>query len=311
MTDHDTELERLRAGVSCALLLERHPPPWQFDRKESTRSALKYRRGEGEVVIVNHDGRGWWDPQSSAKGDIFDLVQFLDPRLNFGQVRRVLRPFIGLSPTYPEALRPAQRVGPNRSVAERWNARPRLRPYSAAWNYLASERCLPAHVLSAAADLDNVRTGFYGSPWFAHRQDGQVCHVEVRGPDFKGSLRGGTKTVFRFGRSGEGVVRLAVAEAPIDALSLAAIEGMRPDTLYLATGGGMGPGTVQAIEAELRTIATSPAALLASAADANTAGERYAARHAELAATAAVRFERLMPTAGTDWNDVLKKGKAR
>jgi len=26
-------------------------------------------------VIVNHDGRGWWDPASEAKGDIFSLVQ--------------------------------------------------------------------------------------------------------------------------------------------------------------------------------------------------------------------------------------------
>jgi hypothetical protein len=43
-------------------------------------------------VIVNHDGRGWWDPLSSTKGDIFDLVQFLDPSLNFGQVRKRLRP---------------------------------------------------------------------------------------------------------------------------------------------------------------------------------------------------------------------------
>ena len=32
------------------------------DRAESSRASLKYRRGEGEIVIVNHDGRGWWDP---------------------------------------------------------------------------------------------------------------------------------------------------------------------------------------------------------------------------------------------------------
>jgi hypothetical protein len=33
------------------------------------------------------------------------------------------------------------------------------------------------------------------------------------------------------------------AEAPIDALSVAALEAIRTDTLYAATGGGIGPAT--------------------------------------------------------------------
>ncbi len=37
-------------------------------------------------------------------------------------------------------------------------------------------------------------------------------------------------------------------EAPIDALSLAAIEQVRPDTIYVATGGGMGPGTLAGLQ---------------------------------------------------------------
>jgi hypothetical protein len=75
MQAEDAELEQFRTGVDCAALLEGWAPSWRLDRKESTRRALKYRREEGEVLIVNHDGRGWWDPQSAAKGDIFDLVQ--------------------------------------------------------------------------------------------------------------------------------------------------------------------------------------------------------------------------------------------
>ena len=70
-------------------------------------------------------------------------------------------------------------------------------------------------------------------------------------------------------------------------------------------GGGMGPGTVQAIERLLGEVAQCHDALLASATDANRAGERYAARHAELATAAGIAFERLAPPTGTDWNDVL------
>ncbi|MDA8249144.1 MAG: toprim domain-containing protein [Rhodospirillales bacterium] len=104
--------------------------------------------------------------------------------------------------------------------------------------------------------------------------------------------------------------RLAVTEAPIDALSLAALEAMRADTLYAATGGGMGPGTVQAIERMLAAVAAVPGALLVSGTDANAAGERFAVRHAQLAAAACVAFARLRPPAGVDWNEVLKQESA-
>ena len=71
MNGNDVELMELRAGVSCALLLERDG--YSLDKAESTRKCLKYRRGAGEVMIVNHDGQGWWDPMSQAKGDVFSL----------------------------------------------------------------------------------------------------------------------------------------------------------------------------------------------------------------------------------------------
>ena len=58
MSEQDAEIEWLKAGVSCAAPLERLPPPWQLDRTESSRHSLKYRRGAGEILIVNHDGRG-------------------------------------------------------------------------------------------------------------------------------------------------------------------------------------------------------------------------------------------------------------
>ena len=306
MQAEDAELEQFRRGVNCAALLEGWAPSWRLDRKESTRRALKYRREEGEVLIVNHDGRGWWDPQSTAKGDIFDLVQYLDPNLNFGQVRRELRRFVGAVPTFPLALSGSAKNDPGVPIATRWMMRPRLRRASPVWAYLARTRRLPAQVLEAADRADILREGPYGSAWFAHRDDANtVTHVEIRGPDFKGSLQGGTKSLFRLSRAAPRHSRVVITEAPIDALSVAAIEGIRADTLYAATGGGMGPGTVQAIERLLGQMAQYPDALLAGATDANRAGERYAARHAELADAARISFERLAPPAGTDWNDVL------
>jgi hypothetical protein len=79
----------VNASVSCVTLLERLSQVWRIDAAESTRRSLKYRRGAGEILFVNHDDRGWRDPLSEAKGDIFTLVQHLDPGLDFGEVRRM------------------------------------------------------------------------------------------------------------------------------------------------------------------------------------------------------------------------------
>lgn len=305
MTTHDQELEELRRGVSCATVLERLPPPWLLDRKGSTRSQLKYRRGEGEIIIVNHEGRGWWDPTSDAKGDVFDLVQHLEPGLSFGHVRKILRPFIGITPAFHDALLERRKGrSPEEPPARRWQGRPQLLRGSRGWRYLTKARFLPAAILDLAVEQDTVRDGAYGTAWFAHRDAaGRVCHVECRGPDFRGSLAGGHKALFRL--AGQDVIRrLAVTEAPIDALSLAALEGLRSDTLYAATGGGIGTGTEDALLALLTGLAAIPEAVLLAASDANAAGERHAMRLAEIAADR-IPFARLRP-GETDWNDVLR-----
>ena len=137
--------------------------------------------------------------------------------------------------------------------------------------------------------------------------DGVVAHVDVRGPTYKGSLTGGAKSLFRLPPKGPPLPRLVLAEAAIDALSFAAIESLRKDTLYAATGGGMGPGTIAALEALLADISMLPGALLCTAADANGPGDRFADRHRSLGEKFRIPFARLRPPIeGGDWNDVLR-----
>jgi hypothetical protein len=314
MTGHDPEIETLREKVHCAVVLERTPPPWSLDRKESTKLSLKYRRGKGEILIVSHAGRGWWDPTSDAKGDVFALVQRLEPTLNFGHVRKRLREFAGLSPSFPTAKRAGGPRGPTRPVAERWADRKPVCRNSPTWRYLRQTRRLPSLVIKIASEGGILREGPAGSAWFAHLdQDGAVTHVDVRGPRCKGSLKGGTKSLFVLPPTYPLVrPRIVLAEAAIDALSVAAIELVSGNTLYAATGGGMGPATVAALEALIAGIAEDPDALLCSAADANEAGERFADRHRSIAEKFGIRFERLRPRYGCeDWNDVLRSGWER
>ena len=105
-------------------------------------------------------------------------------------------------------------------------------------------------------------------------------------------------------------LRLAVVEAPIDALSLAALEGPRADTLYLATAGGIGPETIKALEALLAERAGRPDTRLVAATDADRAGDRYADLLHTLAEAAGVQAVRLRPPAAAgDWNEVLVRAR--
>jgi len=122
MKDPQREVEELRADVNCAAVLEKATPPWLLDRRESSRRCLKYRRGAGEIVIVTHGGAGWWDPNSDAKGDVFRLVQHLEPGLNFGEVRKWLRRLAGVpirGENYLSAEIAAGRTGPQQPEARR------------------------------------------------------------------------------------------------------------------------------------------------------------------------------------------------
>src|SRR5271156_7191012 len=167
-TMSDPEIEKLRDKVHCAVVLERTPPPWKLDRKESTKLSLKYRRRKGEILIVSHAGRGWWDPTSDAKGDVFGLVQRLEPGLGFGHVRKRLRAFAGLSPCFPSADRARGRKEPDRPVAARWAERKTVWPNSPAWRYLKRQRGLSAAMIEAASAAGVLREGPVGSAWFAH-----------------------------------------------------------------------------------------------------------------------------------------------
>jgi hypothetical protein len=307
MTGPDEELEELRRGVDCACILERLGRGWKLDRSESTRRALKYRRGPGEIIIVNHEGRGWWDPCGTARGDVFSLMQHLEPGMNFRQVRKALRQLVGLSPSFPPSVPRRERRDVDRTIEETWTARPVLKTGSPTWVYLTAARGLTAEVVAAAGRDDVLREGPYGSAWFAHR-DGQgvLTGIEMRGPDYRGFSANGQKSLFRLRFAEQEPARIAVLEAPIKAMAFAALDGLRADTLYAGTAGGMGPGTVACLEDVLSAIAGRAGGALIAASDADEQGEKYAARLAAMAEAVGLPCTRAAPVGFKDWDDVLK-----
>lgn len=297
------EIERLRATVSCQVVLE--AAGFGLDAGESTKRAMKFRRG-GEIIIVTHEGQGWFDPLGENKGDVFGLVAALEGR-DFPAACVRVAALAGLLLPDPadwvSAARPARsaRLEAPVCLAEHWASRHSPSPGSATWKYLRWHRSLPASVIRAAIEANRLREGPNGSMWAAHTDDdGLVCGWEGRGPQWRGFARGGTKVLFRLGPPQSS--RLCVTEAAIDAMSLAANEGIREGTLYLSTGGGWAPATTLA----LRRLAARPDAQLVAATDNNPQGEVYAGRLRALAEDVGCTWLRLRPAAD-DWNEVLKE----
>ena len=295
------QIEDLRGRVTCAVVLE--AAGCALDPCESTRRALKYRRA-AEIIIVTHEGRGWFDPLSDAKGDVFALVAHLHGE-SFPETLDRVAGLVGVTTSGPVWRRPRRDVMTDASIAERWRARRAPWPGSATWRYLREERGLSELVLRTAIRQDLLREGPKGSMWAAYTDDdGALVGWEERGARWRGFSTGGEKVLFRFGSAG--ALRICVTEAAIDAMSLADLEGARPDSLYVATGGGWSPAT----EAALRRLASRPETLLVAATDADAQGEIYAERLRTMAVETGCRRLRLSPVQ-RDWNLMLQEKKGR
>jgi hypothetical protein len=290
------EIETLRAKVSCEAVLEQ--AGYKIDLKESTRRAVKYRR-DGNIVIVTHSGRGWFDPLSDEKGDVFGLAMFLE-RIPFPLAAEAIASLVGFRLSRSE-WKPPRSSEPDKGIAERWRSRRSPSPGSGAWRYLCSARGIPTAIDRQVIREGVLREGPFGSIWAAHVDgEGRVIGWEERGPNWRGFATGGSKGLFRFGSSSAS--RLCVTEAAIDAMSLAALEGAREQTLYLSTGGGWSPVT----DAALAGLAVRPGLTLVAATDANSQGDVYAERLRALSAASGCDWLRLRPPAD-DWNEVLQR----
>lgn len=297
------EIEKLREAVSCAAVLEQ--AGFAVDMKESTRRAIKFRRG-AEIIIVTHDGRGWFDPLSDDKGDVFALACLLE-HLGFSEAVGRIGDLIGYRAAPVLWKKPPSKVEPA-DILARWQGRRLPATGSGAWRYLCWSRAIPITILRSAIAQGIVREGPFGSMWAAHTDSaGLVVGWEERGPDWRGFSTGGSKVLFRFGAPD--AIRVCVTEAAIDAMSLAAAEDLRDDSLYLSTGGGWSPKT----EAALVALLARPGVELVCATDANDQGDAFARRLQALAVEVNRPALRLRPPAD-DWNEVLqarKKGEMK
>ena len=263
------EIEELREKVGCAALLEKEG--WKVDIKESTRRAIKYRR-DSKIVIVIHDGRGWFDPLSTAKGDVFSLAEHLGAD-GFADACDRVADVVGFVPSAPAWQRPAK---PKAACLHRGALATSLRTSARLPDLALSDR-RAAHPRSHHR---RCRCPWPAAGGPARQHVGGAQQIPAApSPAGRSVARAGAALRPAAPRSCFAwappiAQRICVTEAAVDAMSLAALEELRDDTLYVSTGGGWAPATEDAI----RALARRANVLLVAATDNNRQGEVYAGR---------------------------------
>lgn len=296
------ELDHIRQSVHCGALLELNG--FKLDPRESSKKHLKYKNN-GETIIVTHEGHGWWDPHNTDKGDVVALQMRLSNSMSFLDAIHSLAALTGISPEFPEVFRKIKDKPP--ITSKDLLAKKPLEPDTECWNYLTKERAIPSEILIMAAKQKVIRQGIKGTSYFLHKEIcGNITGAEMRGPQYKGCVRGGDKSLFCFMGGDAPILRLVITEAAIDALSFAALDPITNGTLYVSTGGGMGPGTLKTLDNLMEKLSVRKRVVIEIATDKDKGGEGFAELLLNNFQQHGLIMRRTVPTGEyKDWNDLL------
>lgn len=309
MTTRPDELEAFKSSVnlteyaaSCG---------YELDRKASSRNSAVMVDGTGDKVVIARGRDGHWIYFSVRdEADCGSIIDFAQKRGagSLGEVRKLLRPWIGAaSPPAPlprparssfvEDLQPIERD--IAAVRARYED---MEPVSGFHRYLVEERGLPTAILRDPRFRDRLRVDARGNAVFPHFNRDGLCGYEMVNAGFKGFAKGGAKGLWASS------IRaldheLVIAESAIDALSYAAISG-HIHTRFVSLAGQVSPEQLDLVAAAAEKL---PSGVVILALDNDKAGGELAARLQAVLAGCSKKVREHRPTPdGLDWNDVLR-----
>lgn len=277
---------------------------YEIDRKASSKNSV-VMRGPGEdkiIVATDPDGHGIYFSVRDSRdhGTIVDFVQ-KRKALNFGQVRKELRPWIGIGSKPPEVdstryQKPTPTTRDHQGVLWKWQQAKVLTDYQ----YLNPHGLTRADLAAVGVD-DMTKMDERGNVMFGLYDEYGLCGYEIKNRDFAGFAKGGQKGLWVTRPAGD-VGRIVIAESAIDALSYAKLFPDDAGTLYSSFGGAWSKEQLELIK---RFFGRYPKARIIAAVDNDEGGDEFTAAFEKLAPG---RVERHSPDVrGNDWNDVLKK----
>jgi hypothetical protein len=303
----DPELESFKTAIDLRAYAASQG--YVLDRKESWRGSAVMRHAGGDKVIIKRDADGhnvYFSVRDEADhGTIIDFAQHR-LRLNFGALRKELRPWVGrnaVTLSYPPLIPTAK----DRMRVETAYARMQE---ASTHPYLENERAIPATILQSDRFADRVRIDARGNAVFPHFDREGVCGFEIRNRGFTGFASGGSKGLWLSPETPDDD-RLVFCESAIDVLSYAVLFP-GDQTRYASIGGHLSPRQRELI----RTAAAGMPmdAKIIAATDADAPGGKLADDIREaigLTGRDDLIFVLHQPDGFKDWNDQLRNRPKR
>lgn len=322
MDDRQSELEEFKRQINLSEYAAAQG--YDVDRRASSRNSVGMAHSDGDKIIIGmgHDEH-WVYFSVRDPGDNGSIIDF-DQRRNggtLGDVRKRLREWHGgvnasrsAPPTRPPASSYVERLEP--VITDHTAARAAYEAAQAVEGhhpYLTTRRGIPAALLASERFAGRVRTDPRGNALFPHwNADKKICGFEIKNDGFTGFSPGGTKGLWCSSPSDQDR-RLVIAETAIDALSYAALFG-HEDARFFSISGQMNPSQPGLLHRAIR--AMPPGSQIIAAVDHDDGGQmiaEYLEPIIEHVRTLGGRADLTFtidhpPTAGDDWNDVLRAG---
>ncbi len=294
------ELERFKIDIN--LVTYAQGLGYEINLKKSCSNSIVMQSANDKIVIATSEqGHGiYFSTSANDSGTIIDFVQSRK-LLNLGQVRKELRPYIGVQPQQEQGKatpKPKSSTKDHQTVIHNYS-----RCISADKHPYLEERGLSPRTLQDPRFKGAWRVDLKGNAIFPHYRNGELVGYELKNKDFTGFAKSGSKAFWQSSNLLD-AKKIIVTEGAIDALSHAQINRDR-NTGYLSFGGQLSPDQKRQLEKALRW-AESTDKKVVVAVDNDKAGDQFYA----LIKAIAPQATRDLPH-GKDFNEDLQEQPSR
>lgn len=282
---------------------------FQLFKKHSSRNSKAMKHPEtGEKIIIATSavsGHGIYfnvhDENRDPGGTIIDFVQRRQ-RLNLGQVRKVLRTWLGGDRAPLPDIdyeKPLPSEADIQGVIESYG-----RATSTIPRYLTDQRGIDRETIKDPRFSSVIRVDDHRNALFPHFDAAcGLCGYEIKGQGYTGFAKGGRKGVWRTPNLLVAPT-IVICESAIDALAYDQLHDA-PDAAYVSLGGSLNDAQPDLLKQMIRQAAERRAEVLI-AVDRDDAGHKYTAQIVAWSRDVGIKARDDRPVGGhKDWDEVL------
>ncbi len=211
--DMDDELNKFKRNINIVNYAS--SLGYQIDKQETSKCCVIMRKDNAKIgIATDTDGHGiFYNFRKDKGGSIIDFVQF-ETGKNLGQIRKELRPWIGLAKKQIFSnYKPVKSTKDRQAVIIKF-----ARTKSVNFHKDFEERGIKQNIIDSDRFSGRIHIDDSGNVIFPHYDHEGVCGYSIRNQNYKSFLRGGEKGLWssNFKQDDSQIV---ICESVIDALS--------------------------------------------------------------------------------------------